>query len=718
MPPEKCAKCLKPKSAQAGSLTQWIIICSCDKVSSVRSEVEDAVRCKTCGKPAREQRSGSLTQWIFQRDSCNCDRPDLEFGAAPMPVDFEEHTDSGGIELDEIETETGKFPLERYGPLKILGSGSSGTVYLSHDRLLQKEVAVKVLRSIDREALLAFQNEAKTTSKLTHPHIVKVLDFGSTDGGVPFMVMELVAGKSLESVINENESVDLDRSIRIFMQLSKALAYAHGIGVLHRDLKPGNILIVESEIAFDAFLIDFGVAKLQTYYQSATVYNGTALVGTPAYMSPDQASGLEFDVRSDIYSFGCVMFETVTGRLAFESDNPMELIAMHAQKAAPLILDYINETPVTTALSRVIATCLAKDPAQRFQSADDLKRALYEIPVEPKKKAGGYGEPTRQTQLLDSESSQDKPQGALGLSAFAAVIVLLLFSLSVPLAFYFFAYTNTASDAPDTNSAKPRELLPIALGTPAPSETGRTRPSKPMRNITHITLHNETDAGLANLVHDFPNLENINILESNISPEGLRHLSKVPISMIKLENMNLTRQHLYELSKLKSVTLVNFGVQRKIDMDGIAELKRSNINYLRFSFVELTTKNLKDIAQIKKLQTLTFINCTGLAKIDIAPLSKATDLFALDLSNSDATDATLKPISRTSVRVLILNLTRVTKNVFPTLSKSKSLVQIHVTSTPEINKTLVKKFETETDKRVVLNSSSKFDRDDAKMFEE
>lgn len=702
MPPELCEKCLKPKKAQAGSLTQWIIICSCDRLTPIESDEITIVRCKTCGKPVREERAGSLTQWIFQRDNCNCDRPVLESEPAittPTPAAYEESKDEERVEL---EFESGKFPIDRYGPLEILGEGTSGTVYLSHDRLLKKRVAVKVLKSLDRDALMSFQNEARTTSKLTHPHIVKVLDFGSTDGGVPFMVMELVLGTSLESLLSKKGSLDLETGIKIFIQLTKALVYAHNSGVMHRDLKPSNILIVGAENSIHAYLIDFGVAKLQTYYHTSTVFNGTTMVGTPAYMSPDQAQGLNFDGRSDIYSLGCVMYETFTGSLPFSADSPLELISRHAKQAPPSVLSFLNQTPTTTALADLIDTCLAKAPAQRYQTAEALYEALHTIPLEQS------AVESAQTQTLDRKDGSKKPSNIFGQPVFMAVATIGIIALVLigGTMFNSIGDKKAVSKPIRTKETALKKEIPGAFGTPDLDEQIGKRPSSPMPDVRELTLSNDSDDRLTHLAYDYPNLEKVTILDSNMPATSLRYLSRLPITNLKFETSTVTRQHLVELCKLKALWNLNFGVQNKIDMNAIAELRHSNLTFIKFCFFEINQQVLEDLASIKGLHSITLTHCRGLAQSDITPILKIKELWTLDFSNSDVTDDTLKALPRSAVSSINLSFTKVTSAVFKTLAKSPNLRDITVTYSNGIDEQLVKRFQSETKKRVHLESAS------------
>ena len=197
-------------------------------------------------------------------------------------------------ESDDIQNLTSKsFPLDRYEPIALLGRGGLGEVYLAKDRLLGRTIAVKCLMAVDDEQIVIFQREAKIASKLSHPCIIGTLDFGTTEGGRPFIAFDYFDGTSLESLLAENGGV-LDEQLtrRIFIIVTRALDYIHNHKVFHRDLKPSNILLkVDKSGALDLRIIDFGVSAIKEEFQNRDLAQGKTIVGTPVYMSPDPARG-------------------------------------------------------------------------------------------------------------------------------------------------------------------------------------------------------------------------------------------------------------------------------------------------------------------------------------------------------------------------------------------------------------------------------------------
>ncbi len=387
---ERCSKCGKEKRARAlGSFTQWILDqrhCDCDKISMEVAAAPKMEYCSTCGKPLATSRHGSMTQWIFRASTCTCERPgrvtaaDAFSGSQPLGTTHDiPHDDEA-----ELPVDASQFPSQRYKALSVLGEGGSGKVYLCRDRLLGIKVAVKTLRQLNKEQLIAIQTEARATSSLNHPLILKTLDFGPTESGSPYMVMEFFNGIPLNQWLEEHGLFEPFQTKDIFERIASALSKAHTRGIFHRDLKPSNILIsVDPSGSIDLKLIDFGVAIVKQETGPSSNVQGQTLAGTPAYMPPDIVLGKTFDERSEVYSLGCVLYECLAGRPPFTADTALEIMKMHAD--APVMpLSAINKT-VPTELETVVFTCLEKNPDDRYSSMDELADALRSIHFESEK---------------------------------------------------------------------------------------------------------------------------------------------------------------------------------------------------------------------------------------------------------------------------------------------------------------------------------------------
>lgn len=272
--------------------------------------------------------------------------------------------------------------IGRYEVKGELGRGGMATVYRAWDPSFEREVAIKMLpRELlhDPQFRDRFRREIKTIASLEHPAIVPVYDVGEEDG-VPYFVMRFMPGGSLSQWI-EKGKFSLEDAARIIERLSSALAYAHRHGLIHRDLKPDNILFDGNG---DPFISDFGVAKIT---DSSTNMTGSGIIGTPAYMSPEQAQGEQVDARSDIYGLGVIIFQMLSGHQPYEATTPMGVAVKHITDPVPDILAVNPELGVAT--DKVIKTAMAKDREQRYPTATELSRALHEAAFGPAPQGSG-----------------------------------------------------------------------------------------------------------------------------------------------------------------------------------------------------------------------------------------------------------------------------------------------------------------------------------------
>lgn len=254
-----------------------------------------------------------------------------------------------------------------------IGEGGMGAVYKAVHTEIDNIIAVKVLglgREVSQREKARYLNEAKTLAALRHPNIVHVLDFIHNEG-IFYTLMEFVEGKDLQRVMIEKQGPMLiSKTARILAQLGRALDYAHNRGVVHRDIKPANIIVAEDD---HTMLTDFGIAKL-TEATTMDITREGATVGTPAYMSPEQASGVTIDHRSDIYSLGVVIYQMVTGQPPFGGGTPMEIIGQHISQA-PAPPRKLNPN-LTKKQEDIIIKALHKDPEKRYQRAGDFSKAF------------------------------------------------------------------------------------------------------------------------------------------------------------------------------------------------------------------------------------------------------------------------------------------------------------------------------------------------------
>jgi len=279
------------------------------------------------------------------------------------------------------QTLAGKYKIE-----ELIKTGGMGSVYRGKHVLMEKTVAIKVLRpslAMDNVVVARFSREAKAASRINHPHAVTVTDFGEAENGVVFLVMEYLHGQTLKDIIRHEGALPLARVVEIVRQVAGALDAAHQQGVVHRDLKSDNVMLSEQNGGDWAKVLDFGIAKIQELEgnRDHDITAPNLVIGTPQYMSPEQCAQTgPIDARSDVYSFGIILFEMLSGRVPFTGESPTVIMMKQVQDPPPSILEARPELPA--AIGEVVERALAKQPGDRFQTAGELSGALAAIASE------------------------------------------------------------------------------------------------------------------------------------------------------------------------------------------------------------------------------------------------------------------------------------------------------------------------------------------------
>jgi len=329
---------------------------------------------------AESQKAQATTRDAVGATGEGSDAPDGTADEGDVVADF----DIESVPIDRRGPLTGKLLEQRYLIKEKLGVGGMGVVYRAEHTLMRKEMAVKVLlpqygnfEGIKKR----FHREAQSSSRLDHPGITHINDFGETEDGLLFIAMEFLSGKSLTDIIKEEAPLEMERAVRISMQLCLALDHAHSEGVVHRDLKPDNVMIVEKGDRDDLIkVLDFGIAKITQGDGSADALTEVGMVfGTPEYLSPEQAAGQTADARADLYSLGVIMYELLVGSRPFKGPTKLELIGKHIHEEPQPMRKRAPDLKIPAELDDVVLHLLAKRPQDRIQSAAELFQIVSDL---------------------------------------------------------------------------------------------------------------------------------------------------------------------------------------------------------------------------------------------------------------------------------------------------------------------------------------------------
>ena len=336
----------------------------------------------------------------------------------------------------------------RYQIIRTIGEGGMANVYLAYDTILDREVAVKILRGDlagDEKFVKRFQREAKAASSLNHPNIVEMYDVGEDDGNY-FLVMEFVDGRTLKSLIKKRGALSLTEVIDIMLQLTSGIAHAHDSYLIHRDLKPQNVLMLEDG---RAKITDFGIAVA---LNSTELTQTNSVMGSVHYLPPEQANGGGASVKSDIYSLGILMYELLIGKLPFKGENAVEIAIKHMKEPIPSVRSQNESIPQS--IENIILKACAKNPKNRYDSVnemhEDLKNALNEDQINQSRLVYRYSEnELEETKVLPNvsdiveekgEQSVEKKTKKKGKKLTIAVVVAIMFCLLVAISTVVGAY--------------------------------------------------------------------------------------------------------------------------------------------------------------------------------------------------------------------------------------------------------------------------------------
>lgn len=418
----------------------------------------------------------------------------VDSAPAPDPVPSEQ----GGPDLP-VGTIVGEYQIQRK-----IGAGGVGSVYLATHPVIGKRVAVKVVSpvlAVDPVQVERFLLEARAVNEIGNRHIVDIFAFGRLPDGRPYLVMEYLEGEDLGIVLEKRQKVPIHELADIVSQLAKGLGAAHAKGIIHRDLKPENIFLCRDDDGrVDVKLVDFGLAKLtDPTVPSRKTRTGTAM-GTPQYMSPEQARGLDVDPRTDVYSLGVILYECLTGRLPFDGPSFLEVLYRHLAEAPVRPSTFV---PMAPAVDALVMKCLEKDPARRFPTiqavAAELEKLVAQVndgEVDALWKPGHTKAPSLEPPAVTGPAfAMGDPLPAprnRGRIAALTVMGALLTGIGIVIA--------TLSGPSTETSAQPAAAPSRSLAVPAPSTPVARENAAPVTAPAHGTVAIEVAAPGAQVV--------------------------------------------------------------------------------------------------------------------------------------------------------------------------------------------------------------------------
>lgn len=632
-------------------MTQWIFEtgkCSCSSAATAASQFP---RCALCGLAVRTK-LGSITYWIFKTPLCEC-------------LVTDESAETLTTEALPVNDLIADSPYEFLG---VTGSGGIATVYKAKSRKLGRFVAIKILQMgmEDTRAVENFLREAKSASKLQHPNIITMLDFGEMKDGRQFLVTEWIPGITLAQYLEKRGTLTVETIQELFSQVLDGLSHAHNRGVVHRDIKPSNIMLVRGESGgWSVKIIDFGTAK-EIDNEGATT-RAEDMACSPFYMSPEQATGEKVDARSDLYSVGCSIFESLTGRTPFIG-KALSVVMRHQLEEPPTLAQAAG-SQFPQYMEDVVAKFLAKTPSLRYQSADQAKIALRtKTNRQPKYVVGGAN-------LSDkAQSGNQTNRVSIGRGGFVFGAVLAMLGCICAVAIVFFM----SMKEPSPTKARVSEAE-IALGLRSPSiQPAFTRE---VRNGVMTVLnysHSQLDDITSGVSHK-NGIETIRISYSEIRASELRSLKDMgrlrSIHMTGVEGLN--KDAFSAIASIKTLkTLYVQPLTQSVPVGATSGLSTSPLESLTLQYV-VSEQDAKDIARMPNLKDLTLGGASD-ARL-LIQLKNIPNLRKLTLNGFTLGEPASESLSSLrQIRELSLRALRMTENALTKMSPMPAVVNLDV----------------------------------------
>jgi hypothetical protein len=590
------------------------------------------------------------------------------------PEETELRATESSLNTNQMPDDVSSALGSRYSDIVYISSGATASVFGAHDSNLDKRVAIKVLRYLDERNLISFQKEAKSAAKLDHRNLVSILNFGKTHKNRAYLIMGFVDGKSLETIIEEQGRLPLPLAINLLIQICDGLKHAHSKHIAHRDLKTSNIMIENFETEPSAVIVDFGLAKDHDQEKSRT--DTGAAVGSPLYMSPEQAQGKLGDERSDIYGLACIAYRMIAGETPFYSEDMFDLLRQHIDEEPPLLSDLAPAWEIPETLDLCLKKMLAKNPKDRPQTVIEVKETFSRIlhTLEEAK------HPATTNGAAEAKPSAAREKTLLRIvhAVLPAVAVAGLLAAASALAIFVLQDSHGSDAKAQSIDEKLNEIPIVNLRLEDMSTTAefpRIRKlfkasgdadymeHSPQYHYMPFSPAKLMDADLRCFQHytTKDKVLPISLGRTSITGEGLKYMNVPNVRVLDLSATNLTEKGFAELVKLKYV------------------------DRLALEDCQIDEKRVVALRQMPALNALFLDGCKNVDRNIIEDLIKFPHLKELGLSNTDITLADIKLLKECkSLEVLILNNTVCNDDAIAELARLPNLRDIQLNECPRI----------------------------------
>lgn len=566
----------------------------------------------------------------------------------------------------DIDLSLEKFDLpDRYELDSILGEGGIGVVLKARDTVLNKIVAIKMLRSrLSANQAVRFHTEARTLARLNHPNILTALDFQITEGGNPFLVLDFIEGEDLDSFIEREGPLEPEAAGEIFCQVLEGLDYAHRQGIVHRDIKPSNIMLLEDHNGeLLVKIVDFGLSKLflgeqgdDSFDQKVTATG--AMLGSPLYMSPEQARGQPAGPASDIYSLGCVFYKVLTGSPPFFDDTAIGTIKMRLEDPVPALSDLRPEGEFDPELQAIVSSMLEREPEKRPKTPVMVKKSL-ELVLESREEVANIDLEKEVTEAGSNDIN-------LGNGRNPRVLVLYLVIALVCLGgggFTVSSLMKSSSQPPGLSKRGAKDPILARENNPSESKNTKLDPERlpfflKKRESGGVDVQSYTDVddkdlpGLFKLLGTDQKVVTLKLEDSSFSPGGLQSLISHPAvkscRVMKLTHCNISDAGLAGIDQLPNLQELILDYCEMVTDDGIKHLRTSkSLNSIGIQGLKLSSVGYGYLAELPNLVHVDMRHTKALDGACMQALSAAPALVWLELAGSGS-----DPTTRVSAAVL------------------------------------------------------------------